>query len=130
MAVKSVGNIGAPFSNHGSRGISARSFPTGMGYASWVNNKADDYVIVLLSSIVTGDINQGIFVQASKAVTVELTLSNPGVADNSNPDTMNEAMWDAPITLTPNQIKELPSVFTAMRITFPEAGTEVCVGVR
>lgn len=130
MTVKTVGNIGAPYSNQGSRGMGARSFPTGMGYASFINNAADDYIIVPIADIVTGDINQGIFIQASKEATVELTLSNPGVADNTNPLTQDEAMWDTPISLQPNVIVKLDSIFTCLRIKFPTPGTEVAIGVR
>lgn len=130
MTVAVVGNSGPGYSKHGLQGIGGRAFPTGMAWVGIVNNEAEDSYVISIADIVTGDINQGIFFQASKPVTIEFTLSNPGTACSSDPLEQDLAIWTTPFSVPAGEIISPEIIFTALRITFPTAGTEVYIGVR
>jgi hypothetical protein len=130
MTVTVIGNSGRAYSNAGIQGVGIGSLPSGMGWVGLINNAAGDQHIVTLQNIVSGDINQGIFFQASQAVTVEFTLSNIGAIMNNDPASQASVLWGNSLSLTADTITPCDLLFTACRITFPTKGTEVYIGVR
>jgi hypothetical protein len=126
---KVVGNHRRGYLGHGTNGVGGQVVPVQLGWLA-VTGKVGDTAFIQLSSIVTGDINMGVFFQSEAGVTVDYTLCNPGIACSPQPADQQSTMWNGAQVIPANDITPAKfNVFTAMRITFTSPGT-VYVGVR
>jgi hypothetical protein len=117
------GNFGRGFLGHGIRGTGDQRVPVEMGWGTGAG-KTGDVMYVQLSSMLTGDINQGVFFQSEVAVTVDYTLCNPGIACSPEPENQAATMWTGAQAVAPNVLVEAQfPVFTVMRVTFGGNGS-------
>lgn len=117
------GNHHKGYKGHGVEGTGIQNVTVQMGWGS-VSGRSGDVCYVQLSSMVTGDINQGVFFQSECPVTIDFTLVNPGLSASLDPADQDAVMWANTQTVAANDIVEsnIP-VFTVMRITFGGSGT-------
>lgn len=123
MTVNAIGNHSRGYIGKGIGGNGIQNVPVGMGWASAAASEANDVWYVQLSTIVTGDINQGIFFQSEAGATVEFTLCNPGMATNDDPTVQASVLWGNSLTVPVDTITEAPVLFTVAKVTFTAPGT-------
>lgn len=129
MTASARGNYGTASMGHGASGVgSAGNVPVGMGWLSVVG-KAGDVFYGQLSSIVTGDINQGIFFQAPAGATVEFTLAPISMVFSDSEAQRDTVPWGNSLTVPAGSITPAGLLFTAFKLTFTAAG-EVYVVTR
>ncbi len=126
----SRGNYGAAHMGQGASGVGgANNVPVGMGWLA-IAGKTGDTFYGQLSSIVTGDINQGIFFQAPAGATVEFTLASVGMVFNSSAAELATVPWANALTVpVGGAIVNAPVLFTVFKLTFTGDG-EVYVVTR
>ena len=131
MAVNVIGNHSRAYLGHGINGNGIQNVPVGMGWTQGSASEAGDVWLLQLTTVVTGDINQGIFFQSEAGATVEFTLFNPGIAGEHDAVSQASVMYDPTVLTVPagGEIVEAPSIFTIAKITFTAPGT-VYVAVR
>ncbi len=113
----------------GIRGVFNQRVPVNMGWVS-ISGKAGDVAFIQLSSLVIGDINQGVFYQSEVAATAEYTLCNPGLTQDMSPEAQAAVLWTDSQDIAANQmVKADWSVFTSVKITLQGDGT-LYIGVR
>lgn len=123
------GNHHVGYKGHGINGTGSENVTVEMGWGT-VAGKSGDVAYIQLSSLVTGDINQGVFFQSEVAVTIDYTLCNPGIAISPDPDCQAATLWDGAQAVTAGQMTKADwTVFTAIRVTFGGSGS-LYVGVR
>lgn len=123
------GNHHVGYKGHGINGTGADRLTVEMGWGT-VAGKTGDVAYIQLSSLVTGDINQGVFFQSEVAVTVDYTLCNPGIAISPDPDSQAATLWNGSQAVVANTMTKADwPVFTAIRVTFGGDGS-LYVGVR
>jgi hypothetical protein len=117
------GNHHKGYKGPGVSGTGIQNVTVEMGWGS-VTGHSGDVCYAQLSSLVTGDINQGVFFQSECPVSVAYTLVNPGLAASLDPADQQAVMWTNEQAITANEIIEATCpVFTVMRITFGGSGT-------
>jgi hypothetical protein len=129
MVARSLGNHAPGFKGRQMSGIGTAAKPMGLGWDSFVATDSGDQLVIQLSSIVIGDINFGVFFQASSAITVEFTLSNVATATDPDPAANAATIWGNSLSVPAGQITQAPVLFTACRITFT-GPCEGYIGVR
>lgn len=123
------GNHRVGYKGHGINGTGAERVTVEMGWGT-VAGKSGDVAFIQLSSMVTGDINMGVYFQSEVPVTIDYTLCNPGIATSPEPDNQDATMWDGAQAIPPNVITAAAHpIFTAIRVTFGGDGS-LYVGVR
>jgi hypothetical protein len=132
MTVKSLGNHSKGYLGHGIGGHGIANNKQGLGWDCLVASAAGDVEYVELSSLVIGDINQGVFFQSEAGATIDFTLCNSALATDRDPQAQASVLWGNTLTV-PNtkQIVTSPGLilFTVLRITFTQPGA-VYIGVR
>lgn len=129
MTVKSLGNHSKGFLGHGIGGHGIANVPVGMGWDTLVASEASDVYYLQLSSVVTGDINRGIFFQGEVPVSIDFTLCNPALAADKDPAIQASVLWANTLAVPANTITPTDVLFTVCRITFSAPGA-LYVGVR
>lgn len=115
----------------GNRNSGGHSSPGGNGAA----NVPDSLTSITISASVAGDValfatngligkelTQGVFLQASISVDYYMTLSNPGIATNSDPLIQAEVLWGQKYTLLAGSIIQCPTIMTAFKLVFSGPG--------
>jgi len=117
------GNHHHGYKGKGSWGTGDQNVTVQLGWGS-ATGKDGDVCLIQLSSMVTGDINQGVFFQSECPVTVDYTLCNPGIAISPDPENQAMTMWTNPQSVAANQmVKADWPVFTVIKVTFNGDGT-------
>ncbi len=128
MTVTTLGNHSKGFLSESANGNGIQNVPVGMGWIAATASEAGDEVVIQLTSLLAGQLQQGIYFQAEAAATVAYTLFNPGLAASPDPLDQASVVWTADVAIAPG-ITKAPVLFTCMRITFGAPGT-VYVGAR
>jgi|SRR5471030_1278467 len=129
MAVKSVGNRAKGYLGHSPSGIGSANVPVGIGWSGWGADASGDVKIVQLSALIFNDLHFGIFFQSSVPITVEFTLSNPGMAMDPDPNVQGSVLWGNSLSVPAGEITKADVLFTCCKITWSAAG-EAYMGVR
>lgn len=122
-----VGNHKRGYLGHGIDGVGSSQVVTGIAATTIAASEAGDIWVQQLAAL-KSDLNMGVYLQATGAVTVEYTLMNAGIAADPDPAISASATWSPPVTLVPGVITHVESIFTCMRLTFQEPGL-VMLGV-
>lgn len=129
MTAKLISNRSASFRG-GADGIGGRNLPDGIiGWVGMVNADAGDVLYLSAADVTSNDHPYLAYsLQAvGGPVTVELTLQNVGTALNPDPETQANVSWCNSTVVTPGTISTLVFGFSAMKITFTDAGSEFYV---
>ncbi len=129
MSVTVIGNHGRGFVGRGITGVGGQNLPVGVGWCAVIGSQAGDKEVVQLSSILNGNLQQGIFFQSEAGATIEFTLCNPGMADSTDPAEAAATLWANSLAVPASTIVKAPVLFTACRITFNAPGA-VYIGAR
>ena len=124
------GNHHVGYKGHGINGTGAERLTVEMGWGT-VAGKSGDVAYIQLSSLVTGDINMGVYFQSEVPVTIDYTLCNPGIAISPEPEDQDATRWTG-AQLIPGDgtiVAAVHPVFTAIRVTFGGPGS-LYMGVR
>jgi len=117
------GNHHNGYKGHGITGTGAERVTVEMGWGT-VAGKSGDVAFIQLSSMVTGDINQGVFFQSEVPVTVDYTLCNPGIAASPEPECQDATLWNGAQSVSAGVMTKADwPVFTVIRVTFGGNGS-------
>ncbi len=122
-----IGNHKRGYLGHGIDGVGTSEVVVGIAATTIAASAAGDVWVQQLAAL-KSDLNMGVYLQATGAVTVEYTLMNAGIAGNPDPAISDSATWTPPVALVPGAITHVESIFTCMRLTFQEPGL-VMMGV-
>jgi hypothetical protein len=124
------GNHHAGYKGHGITGTGNERLTVEMGWGT-VAGKSGDVAYIQLSSLVTGDINMGVYFQSEVPVTIDYTLCNPGIAISPDPDDQAATLWTGAQAVPGDGtiVTAAHPVFTVIRVTFGGDGS-LYVGVR
>lgn len=129
MTVTVLGNHSKGYLSESAGGNGIQNVPAGMGWVAVTGSAAGDKAVVQLTTILTGEINQGVFFQSETGASVDFTLFNPGAATSPDPLVAAAVAWGSVLALPAGQIVKAPVLFTCLRLTFTAPGT-VYIGVR
>lgn len=123
------GNHHHGYLGHGAWGTGAENVTVQLGWGS-IAGHSGDVAYIQLSSMLQGDINQGIFFQSECPVTIDYTLCNPALASDYDPEVQASVLWSDTQTIPVNDItKSTAALFTVLRVMFGGEGT-LYIGVR
>lgn len=132
MTAKAIGNRSAYFRG-GLDGIGGRNLPDGnIGWVGVTSNEAGDIALLSSADVTSNDHPYlGYTIQAvGHACTVEFTCQNVAMATNPDPEVQANVAWANSVTVTPGTFATVVFGFSAIKITFADAGTECYIVAR